>query len=350
MNRVIYFLCLLLALTGAAFIFSASGELYLVGKHAVFFLLSSILFVLIQQRRLQFFSRSTFLVVAYVGTILALVMVLLFGHEVNGATRWIRVGPISLQMSEFAKVGTLGFFAYFADRLHQPFAVIKYPALALLIFAAVPLSLLYLEPDYGTIVLMILTLGGVLFASDFPIKQLAVLMVAAGLILGFTVGRADYRRSRIEAYVNPWKFRYEAGYQTTASYRALGSGGWTGVGYREGHYKGRRLPEAQNDYVLAVVGEERGLLGIVVILLLYMSLAGLTLRQVVRHLNGWQQLFGIGVFLLTVGTVAMNMMVVGGLLPAKGIALPLVSAGGSSMLAFVLMYGLVARYLKEATA
>lgn len=348
---IIYLILFLLAMVGIGFIFSASGSGSMALKQCIFFALASGLYWLLQWRhpRLQSWLTMTpkRVLTAYGLTMLALLAVLVAGREINGAKRWLAIGSLAIQPTELIKVLFVLFFAFLLDATRRKFATEKWPELPALGFVGVIIVLVYLEPDFGSVVLLGGVFAGMLLVAGLPLPRLALYAAGAGLLLALTMAGADYRSRRLEAYKDPWKHRFDAGYQTTSSYEALGTGNWFGVGFRQGTHKGARLPEAHNDYILAVIGEEKGFAMLVVVIGLYVGLGYLIYRRTLRHLQGWQQLYGAGVLLMLGGAVTMNLFVVTGLLPSKGIALPMVSSGGSSLLGFMVMMALFARFADE---
>lgn len=345
---VIYLVLFLLAMVGISFIFSASTSGTMALKQFVFFAAASGLYWLLQWRHPKVQQWLTMTgpraLAAYAAMVLALLIVLVAGREINGASRWISIGPVALQPTELIRVLYLLFFAFLLEATRRKFESQKWPESPAIVFMLVVVLLVYVEPDFGSAVLFTGVFAGMLLVAGLPVSRLLLYAVIAGLGLSLTLAGADYRSRRLEAYKDPWKHRYDAGYQTTSSYEALGTGNWLGVGYRQGTHKGARLPEAHNDYILAVIGEERGFVMLVIVIGMYVALGYLIYRRTARHLRGWQQLYGVGVLLMLGGAVVMNLFVVTGLLPSKGIALPMVSSGGSSLIGFMAMMGLFARF------
>ncbi len=351
MSTVLYFILFLLHMVGVLAVFSASNDGSLVLKQMIFFGVGSVMFWLIQSQKvlsskfLQINSGKS--VVAFAVALAMLLVVLIAGREVNGARRWLAIGGFALQATEFVKVLFLVYFAYLLHVTGPKYEFKKWAEMPAIVSMAMLCFLIYLEPDYGTIALLSCVFGGMLLVSGLPKRKVLLYLVAAAMLGVATIGGASYRSQRIEAYKDPWKFRYDAGYQTTSSFEALGTGHWFGVGFREGTHKKHRLPEAHNDYIMAVIGEEFGFFGVTVVLSLYLGLFGLVFHRAFTVLRDWKRLYAVGLLLMSAGAVSMNLYVVTGLVPSKGIAMPMISAGGSSLLAFVLMYGLFARWVTD---
>jgi len=276
-------------------------------------------------------------------TTVLLIAVLLppLGVVAKGARRWLRLGPISLQPAEVAKLAVVLILArYLARREGQ---VTEGPTGVLMPVLVVGLlgGLLMLQPDLGTVVVIGLATLGLLFLGGARLTHLAGLVllslpVAAALILG-----SSYRRQRLLTFLEPWKDPTDTGFQVTQSYLAFGSGGLFGVGLGEGKQKLFFLPEAHTDFVLALAGEELGLVGTVTIMVLFAILVLKGFQIAGRARGPFGRYLALGIALLIGVQVLLNAGVVTGLLPTKGLTLPLVSYGGSSLVTSLLGIGIL---------
>ncbi len=277
---------------------------------------------------------------------LLLVLVLLIGREVNGAVRWISLGFINLQVSEVAK---LLIFVYLAGYLVRQEAAVRQTWQAFLVPVGLMLAaavLLLAEPDFGAAAVMVATGMGMLFLAGVPLGRFVVLgvpVVAAGVALVLT---SPYRVARLTAFLNPWADPFDSGFQLTQSLIAIGRGEWFGVGLGGSVQKLFYLPEAHTDFLFAVLAEELGLMGVAVTVLLYAYIvwrafdvgnrslrSGLHMGAYIAYATGlW---LGLQVF--------VNMGVNMGLLPTKGLTLPLMSYGGSSVLMTLASLALLVR-------
>jgi cell division protein FtsW len=285
--------------------------------------------------------------------LLLLVLVPGIGHEVNGSRRWIRLGFMNFQVSELARVLLLSYVASYAvrraDELRADFKGFIKPV-AVLVGAAV---LLLLEPDFGAATVLMATGLAVLFLAGVRIRHLLVplvLGVAAMTALAFT---SSYRLRRLTSFRNPWEDAFDSGFQLTQSLIAIGRGEWLGVGLGSSVQKLFYLPEAHTDFVFAVLAEEFGLLGVVLVLGLFAVLVGRALaisRNAARAGLAFQSLLagavGVWLGLQVFVNVGVNM----GLLPTKGLTLPLLSYGGSSMLVTLGWLGVLLRVHHETEA
>lgn len=282
--------------------------------------------------------------------LLVLVLVPGIGYEVNGSSRWLPLGPVNLQVSELAKLLVIIYLAGYLVR--HGVAVrdtLRGFCLPIGVLALVS-ALLLLEPDYGAAVVLVATALGMLFVGGVRLTQFALLLIVAVGSLGLLAVNSSYRMERLTAFLNPWADPFNSGFQLTQSLIAIGSGGWFGVGLGGSIQKLFYLPEAHTDFLFAVLAEELGLTGIVIVLALYTWLLWRTFAigsEAQRRGMRFAAFlcYGIGIWL---GLQAfINMGVNLGILPTKGLTLPLMSYGGSSMLVMCAAVGLLLRVHRE---
>lgn len=262
--------------------------------------------------------------------LLVVVLVPGIGRRVNGARRWLRVGGIGVQPSEIAKIALVVFLsAFLAKRAGQirSFAKTFLPAMAV---TGVICVLILGEPDIGTCFLLGLVSVVVLFAAGARIPHLLLPAAAAAPVLALVVSRG-YARERIMVWLDPWKDPYGAGYHIVQSLIAIGSGGMSGVGLGASKQKLLFLPEAQTDFIFAILAEEMGFVGVTIVLALYVTFAwcGIAIARRARDMEG--MLLATGITSLVSFQAITNIAVVTRVFPTKGIALPFISAGGSSI-------------------
>ena len=282
--------------------------------------------------------------------LLCLVLVPGIGHEVNGARRWVRFGILNLQVSEPARLCFLVYLAGYVVRrqkaLREQFVGFLRPMLVLSLACA----LLLAEPDFGAAIVLLATALVVLFVAGARIRDFLVFFSTA---LGATIALAvtsPYRMKRLTAFLDPWADPYDSGFQLTQSLIAIGRGEWFGVGLGAGVQKLFYLPEAHTDFVFAVFAEEFGLLGSLALIALFLALLWRVFRLAKRAADS-ERFFeaclaaGIGTWL---GLQAfINLGVNMGLLPTKGLTLPLVSYGRSSLIVTMVAVGLLLRIHHE---
>lgn len=282
--------------------------------------------------------------------LLILVLVPGIGHRVNGAQRWLKLGFMNFQASEFLKFSLLIYFSDYIVRRGHEFrdswiGIFK----PLVVYVGIAVFLL-LEPDYGTTVVV----GGVVFTYLFmagaDIKRYSCMLLVGIGSLASLILLADYRLSRLLNFLNPWEHQYDHGYQLTQSLIAFGRGGWSGVGFGNSLQKMFYLPEAHTDFLFAIIGEEFGLWGCLFVFMLFLLLAFRTINWVRRCLRvnclfHAYVILGFGCWILLQSLINISSNI--GLLPTKGLTLPWISYGGSSMLMNCFMLGIVLRLTAE---
>jgi cell division protein FtsW len=285
--------------------------------------------------------------------LLLLVLVPGIGHEVNGSRRWVRLGFMNFQVSELARVLLLTYVASYAvrraDELRADFKGFIKPV-GVLAGAAV---LLLLEPDFGAATVLMATGLAVLFLAGVRILHLMVPLVLGVAAMTTLAVTSSYRLRRLTSFRNPWEDAFDSGFQLTQSLIAIGRGEWFGVGLGSSVQKLFYLPEAHTDFVFAVLAEEFGLLGVVLVLGLFALLVGRALaisRNAARAGLAFQSLLAAAVGVWLGLQVFVNVGVNMGLLPTKGLTLPLLSYGGSSMLVTLGWLGVLLRVHHETQA
>ncbi|MGD9764550.1 MAG: putative lipid II flippase FtsW [Candidatus Binatia bacterium] len=276
--------------------------------------------------------------------LLGLVLVLTpgIGVERGGAQRWIALGGFSLQPSEFVKLGVVLFLARWISRHRERMASFVDGVLPALVCVGLCCALILGQPDFGTTIilgglaLLMLFIGG---ARPWHIGSL-VLLGLFGIVAAVQV--APYRMRRMFAFLDPFEHSQDSGFQLVQSLIAFGSGGVTGVGLGESKQKMLFLPEAHTDFIFALVGEELGLVGALLVLALFAVIAVRGLRVAVRHPDPFASLLAFGITAVLILSAVVNIGVVLGALPTKGLPLPLMSYGGSALLATMIQVGVLA--------
>ncbi len=285
--------------------------------------------------------------------LLILVLIPGIGHEVNGSRRWIRFGPLNFQPSEIARWLLVTYIAVFAVR-HQTelrsSAEGFFKPLAVLAAAAV---LLLVEPDFGAAVVLCVTGTAVLFVAGARLRDFLLVCGVGATGAAVLALTSDYRLQRLTAFLNPWADPFNSGFQLTQSLIAIGRGEWFGVGLGSSIQKLFYLPEAHTDFVFAVLAEEFGLLGVIVVVFGFLALVLRSLRLSRIAADAGMPLhaciaagFGVWIGLQAFLNIGVNM----GLLPTKGLTLPLLSYGRSSMLVTLAWIGMLLRVHHEVVA
>jgi len=295
--------------------------------------------------------RSLGLLLLFVGLAL-LVVVLLpgFGHEVNGSTRWLRLGIINLQLSEPARLCFLIYLAGYLVRQNKSLRDEFTGFLRPMIVLTVACILLLAEPDFGAAVVLLATALVMMFVAGARIRDFFLFFMVAVLAMVALILTVPYRMKRVTGFLDPWADPFDSGFQLTQSLIAIGRGEWFGVGLGDSVQKLFYLPEAHTDFVFAVYAEEFGLLGSLVLIALFLALLWRVFRLAMRAANA-ERFFeayiaiGLGTWL---GIQAfINIGVNMGLLPTKGLTLPLISYGRSSLIITMICISLLLRIHHE---
>lgn len=285
---------------------------------------------------------AKFLLVA----IVALLLVLFVGRSINGSSRWLGFGPLNIQPAEFAKLALFAYLSGYLVRRNQeirenlkgflkPLAVLF--ILALLILA---------QPDLGTVVVMFVATIGMLFIAGAQLIQFFGLIVTGSLSVAMLIVAEPYRVRRVTSFLNPWQDPFGSGYQLTQSLMAFGRGQWFGEGLGNSVLKLEYLPEAHTDFVMAILAEELGFIGVCIVLGLFAWLSYKAIaigRRALQSDQPFEGYLACGIGIWIAFQSAVNIGAASGMLPTKGLTLPLVSYGGSSLLVVSIVIGLLLR-------
>ncbi|MDB6061838.1 MAG: cell division-specific peptidoglycan biosynthesis regulator FtsW [Verrucomicrobiaceae bacterium] len=278
--------------------------------------------------------------------LLALVLIPGIGRTVNGARRWFALGPLTLQVSEFVKVFVIIYLAGYLVRRHdevrsQWSGFIKPMAVVFMVTL-----LLMLEPDFGATVVTAGTAFGLVFLAGVRLSQFLLVIMSCASAFALLIFTSPYRKARLIGFTDPWADQFKSGYQLTQSLIAFGRGEWLGVGLGNSVQKLSYLPEAHTDFVFAIWSEEFGFIGALAVLTLFAILIG-SMFRVGRRAEKAGQLFSAfvvyGAALLISAQVFINIGVNIGLLPTKGLTLPFLSYGGSSLIVCLVLVALTLR-------
>ena len=272
-----------------------------------------------------------------------LVAVLLpgIGREVGGARRWIGAGPLALQPSELVKLALVLYVARYLAEHPSRMGGFRQAIAPVAIVVAPACVLIYREPDLGTMLVVGMTVAAMLFAAGMPLRYLAGIVAAVGFVVLLLVMASPYERARLTSFLNPWAHWAQGGYQAVQGQVALGSGGLFGVGLGRSLQKIYYLPAAQTDFILAVVGEELGLMGITGVVVLYGLIAYAGLRTARRAGTRYAKLLATGLTSLILCQGILNIFVVLGLAPLTGVPLPFISYAPTNLIAMLASVGLL---------
>ena len=295
----------------------------------------------------QYWEKLGILTPIFAIGLLSLVFIPDLGVTVNGATRWIKWGPLpNIQVVDPARLLFFLYIAGYCVRQQEQLRMTFVSFLKPMIFIVPACLLLLLQPDFGSTVVLLIVTAALFFVAGFKFRYFIVLVIALVGILGLLAYISPYRMARITSFMNPWDDPFNSGYQLTQSLIAIGRGQWFGVGLGEGVQKLFYLPEAHTDFIFAVIAEELGLIGSLLIIGLYAVLIWRIFSIALKAINrkrifqGYLS-FAIAIWFTT--QVIINIGVNMGLLPTKGLTLPLISYGRSSMIITLITLAIVLR-------
>lgn len=294
--------------------------------------------------------RSDTMVWTLIGVVGLLLIAVLFARPVNGARRWFGIGGFGIQPSELAKLAAIVFTAITLERRMHRVNELRYALLPIAIIVGALVGLILLEPDIGTAVSLLAVVGIMVFAAGISYRYLGGAVLLSLPALYVILMSADYRRRRMTAFLDPWADPLGDGFQIIQSLIAVGTGGVFGRGLMQGVQKLFYLPEPHTDFIYAVIGEELGLIGATIVLVSFCVITWRGLRTAMLAPDSFGAFLALGLTMMIVVTAFVNMSVVLGLLPTKGIPLPLVSSGGSSLLINLLGLGVLLNISQHASA
>jgi cell division protein FtsW len=331
---------LLLVGIGIVMVYSASSALalkkfgsdhYFLKKQAVFALVGICVLVLSRHVPYRFYRPLAYPLLALALILLAAVLFSPFGITAGGSSRWLGLGPLRFQPSEFARFALIVYLAYSlekkADRIKE-FSIGFVPHGLVLGALAV---LVLKQPDFGSVAILAVLTWLMMFVGGVRIVYLGCSCLLLGLAGGYFIAQAGYRMRRLLSFLDPWQYSADAGYQIVHSLMAFGTGGWWGTGIGKGYQKLFYLPEPHTDFIFSVIGEELGLVGVLLIILLYLMILwkGICIARQAPDLFG--SYLAIGLTAALGLQICINMGVALGLLPTKGLTLPFLSYGGTSL-------------------
>ena len=345
-------LVLALSCIGLVFVYSASipyatqklsdGSFYL-RRQELYLLIAAGAFFAASQTPLRFWKRVALPGILLGIGLLVLVLIPGIGREVNGSLRWIAIGGLRLQPSELVKIAFVLYLALLLTRGDQRSVVPLLGPLVVLLFITL---LLLAEPDLGAATVLAMTAAGMLFLAGLPMWQFLLLNSALLSSVALLTIFSPYRLARLTGFVDPWADPLASGFQLTQSLMAFGRGGWDGVGLGQSVQKLFYLPEAHTDFLLAVIAEELGLIAVLLLLasyiwLMFRAFSIASQARLADSQFGCLVAYGVGLLIGLQGLI--NMGVNMGVLPTKGLTLPLLSYGGSSLLFSAIALGLLLR-------
>jgi len=322
------------------------APLHFVTRHALALGLATVMGILVFATPLAWWERSGPALFLLGLALLVLVLIPGIGRTVNGASRWIPLGPVNLQSSELMKFFAVIFVSGYLVRRREEVATSPWGFLKPMLLMVIASALIMRQPDFGTTVILLVTVLGLLFLGGVRMTHFAVLfgmLVVAAVVL---VALEPYRLERVTSFMDPFADPFDTGFQLSQALIAFGSGGWLGVGLGNGIQKQFFLPEAHTDFLMAVIGEELGLSGtlLVIVAFGFFLWRVLTIGARAERAGHWFATYVAHGFGLSIGLQAMiNIGVNLGLLPTKGLTLPFMSYGSNSIIVTCMAVGLLLR-------
>lgn len=348
-DYLLFLPALMLSVIGLVIVYSASatlareklgGQYFFLYRHAIYFTAGIIACLVFTHVPYKWLGRLSPLIVLGALAALALVFVPHVGQTRGGATRWIGIGPFTFQPSELAKIALVVYLARYASRERDLTRFTEGYVKPGIVAAMLILPILA-QPDFGTTVILATTFLLLLYVSGTKASQPLALFLGAVPLALFLILHSEYRRRRLMAFMDPWNDVTNTGFQVIQSMLSFHGGGVLGRGLGEGRQKLFFLPEAHSDFVLAVVGEELGWLGVTVVFACFATLIWRGYQVAMRQGDPFGRLLAFGITTLIGLQSAINGAVVLGLLPTKGLTLPFVSYGGTSLMVTLAMVGVL---------
>ena len=348
-DRILFLATLLLLGLSLVMIYSASAvmaeERY---AQPYFFLTKQVMWVVIGMALLwagmrvdyRHYREPVFIWSALGLATLALVAVL-FSPERNNARRWFSIGGLGIQPSELAKLTAIFFTAALLERRRHRINEVRYALAPIALVLTLLIGLILVEPDFGTSASVALIAGVMIFAAGLSYAYIGGLLLLTVPVAGYLVYVSPYRWERLMSFLDPWADPLGSGFQIIQSFIAVGTGGITGLGFMRGIQKLFYLPEAHTDFIYAVVAEELGFIGATLVLICFGVITWRGLRVALRAPDSFGAFLALGLTTMVAVQAFVNMSVVLGMLPTKGIPLPFVSAGGSSLLVNLVGMGIL---------
>ena len=350
LNILLLIIVTIMALYGIIMIYSASSvwaqykfnDAFHFAKYQfIFFIISFLCMLIVKKIDYNLYKRHSNKILLLSLILLILVLIPGIGTLRNGSRSWFKIGPFGLQPSEIAKVSLIIFLSKYLEKNQNNLSNIKKSILPVLGIIFLFFGLIMLEPDFGTGMVIVLSLMLILFISGVKLKFFASLGILGILGIAGLIIIAPYRLKRIISFLNPWSDPLGSGYQIIQSLYAIGPASLLGLGFGKSIQKQFYLPEPQTDFIFAIICEEFGIVGAISVRALFISLFYIILKISLKQNNLFAKYlsFGLGMQIILQG--ALNLCVVTSLIPVTGVTLPFFSYGGSSLLVSMISIGII---------
>ena len=350
MDYLLFISVIIICIFGIIMIYSASSiwaefkyqdAFKYVKQQGLFFIIGIFVMLFASKINLDFLKKKANLILSVCFLLLVLVLIPGIGSIRNGSRSWFGIGGLGIQPSEFAKLGLIIFTAKYLANNQKNMNDVKKGAIPIFLVIGVFFLLIMLEPDFGTAMVMALTLIALIFISGLPFSFFIKLgILGLGGIVALIIA-APYRMARIVSFLNPWSDPLGSGYQIIQSLYAIGPGGLLGQGFLNSRQKHFYLPEPQTDFIFSIISEEFGFLGVLIVCGFFFFIFYRMLRIALRSSDLFCKYLAFGLAFGILIQAVLNLAVVVGLIPVTGVTLPFFSYGGSSLLMSMISVGLV---------
>lgn len=361
MDYVLFIAVIMLILFGLIMIYSASSiwaeykfndSFKYVKQQGLFIIIGIILMFTISKIDYHWYYKKTNLILAVCLFLLVLVLIPGIGTVRNGSQSWFGIGSFGIQPSEFAKLGLIIFTAKYLSNNNKFLKDIRKGVIPILLVLFTVFGLIMLQPDFGTGMIIVVSILAMLFIAGVNIK----FFIGLGLlgIVGIVglIAVAPYRMDRITSFLNPWKDPLGTGFQIIQSLYAIGPGGLLGQGFLNSRQKQFYLPEPQTDFIFSIISEEFGVLGVIIVCGLFILILYRGIKIALKSNDNFSKYLAFGMIFQIIIQTVMNLMVVIGLIPVTGVTLPFLSYGGSSLLISLISIGIllnISRHQKKVS-
>ncbi|MDZ7830878.1 MAG: putative lipid II flippase FtsW [Desulfobacterales bacterium] len=341
---------LLLVGIGVAMIYSASCEIalkqfgneyYFFKKQLIFAGLGVMVMLMIRFIPYRVYRPLTYLIFITAIVLLSVLLINGVGHASGGATRWLKLKWVSFQPTEFAKLALIIFMAYSLSKKQDRIEELNIGFLPHVLILCLLSGLIILQPDFGSIAIMWMLAWVVMFAGRVRVLHLTVTILMILPVATYLIVSSEYRLKRFLVFLDPWRYPLDEGYQIIHSLMAFGSGGLLGKGFGQGYQKLFYLPTPHTDFILSVIGEEGGWLWILIVLGLYLIILWRGIEIARARTDFFGSLLALGISAAIALQAVVNMGVNLSLLPTKGLTLPFLSYGGTSLLINMVLIGIL---------
>jgi len=328
--------------SSATLAFERFGDSYFYLKRTLLFaLIGFLLMAAVMRIPYRTFNRFAYPLLLGSLALVVLVFVPGLGRTMGGARRWLHIGPFNFQPSEFAKLAMIFFLAYSLEKKSAKIRSFGIGLIPHLIVMAVVAGAILAQKDFGSAVMIATLTWCMLFAAGVRLTYLFGMVALILPVVYVVLSGEGYRKRRLLAFINPWSDQYGAGFQIIQSFVAFNEGGWFGKGLGQGQQKLFYLPEAHTDFIFSVLGEEMGLIGVILVIGLFAFFCYRGLRVALHAPDLYGRYIAVGSTLFICLSAILNIGVVMGLLPTKGMTLPFISYGGSSLIVSLMVVGVL---------